>query len=205
MSNPLSNVALADKMHVCSGLKKINEKKKNSLLALSPVYRENLQWNLEISHLLNLASLLIVAPICTSLCVLYGVFFLGFLHNVQHPSDGASPLAQVAQKVGSQQEQLTVSYVVEGPLVAAEERVALDLVHSGAAQSNLPAHRTQSVSLLLLLLLLHPLLVLRRYSSSPPTAVINTSSTKTHGDEQPEPPELRRIAKVPPGGKSALP
>lgn len=41
---------------------------------------------------------------------------------------------------------LTLSDVVKGPLVVLEERVALDLIHSGAAQSNLPAHRTKTVS-----------------------------------------------------------
>lgn len=45
---------------------------------------------------------------------------------------------------------LTLSDVVKGPLLVLEERVALDLIHSGAAQSNLPAHRTETVSRALL-------------------------------------------------------
>lgn len=34
----------------------------------------------------------------------------------------------------------TRSDVVKGPLIALEERMAFDLLHSGAAQTNLPAH-----------------------------------------------------------------
>lgn len=35
---------------------------------------------------------------------------------------------------------LTVTDVVKGPLVVLEEGVTFDLIHSSAAQSNLPAH-----------------------------------------------------------------
>lgn len=43
---------------------------------------------------------------------------------------------------------LTLSDVVKGPLVVLEERVAFDLIHSSAAQTNLPAHsnRIKTVS-----------------------------------------------------------
>lgn len=43
---------------------------------------------------------------------------------------------------------ITFSYVVKGPLVVLEEWMALDLIHSGAAQANLPVYsnRTKTVS-----------------------------------------------------------
>lgn len=72
---------------------------------------------------------------------------------------------------------LTLSYVVKGPLVVLEERVALDLIHSSAAQTNLPAHsnRTKTVSRAspASTQKTHP------YSSPPPTTVIDMSS-QTH-------------------------
>lgn len=39
---------------------------------------------------------------------------------------------------------LTVTDVVKGPLVVLEEGVTFDLIHSAAAQANLPAHRDSS-------------------------------------------------------------
>ena len=39
---------------------------------------------------------------------------------------------------------LTLSDVVKGPLVVLEERVALYLIHSGATQTNLPAHNNRT-------------------------------------------------------------
>lgn len=82
---------------------------------------------------------------------------------------------------------LTLSYVVKGPLVVLEEWVAFDLIHSSAAQTNLPAHsnrtnktvsRASSVSTKK-----HPL-------HPPPSSVCHpkhTSRWRDHKDQRGEP------------------
>lgn len=74
---------------------------------------------------------------------------------------------------------LTLSNVVKGPLVVLEKRVAFDLIHSSAAQTNLPAHsngtnRTVSRASSVSTKKTHPC------SSPPPTTVISMSS-QAHG------------------------
>lgn len=71
---------------------------------------------------------------------------------------------------------LTFSDVVKGPLAVLEERVAFDLIHACAAQTNLPAHsnRTKTVSRTSSASTLNT-----ARPSPPPTTVINMSS-QTH-------------------------
>lgn len=80
---------------------------------------------------------------------------------------------------------LTLSYVVKGPLIIVEERVALDLVHSSTAQSNLPAHSRRERECEQSLLDLRNKKKTKKThtltrSSPPPNTVINMSS-QTHG------------------------